>query len=316
MPSTRTKTIRSSGGDYTTITAWEAGEQANLVTEDEIREGVCYNDWETGLDDGRLDLDGWTADSTRYPKLTVADGHWHEGVPGGGFVWNCSGNRLILVRCAKAVIERIEATNADTTLASFWTSSGTNVVEIDHCLFSQLYNPVEPGAAFRFRTCAFWGWLNDDRIVAVTDSTATWYNCSFHVDDLTTGNVNLLFRVGTFYNCAVWCNIAPSLDIFYSACGGDYNASSDDSGPGANSLDNLAAADFNWTDPANGDFSLADDTGDLDGAGYAYATATSTDLTGSEWNDPPSIGAVELVAGPTFNPAWAARCNNLIGAGI
>lgn len=21
-------------------------------------------------------------------------------------------------------------------------------------------------------------------------------------------------------------------------------------------------------------------------------------------------------AGPTFNPAWAARCNNLIGAGI
>jgi hypothetical protein len=24
----------------------------------------------------------------------------------------------------------------------------------------------------------------------------------------------------------------------------------------------------------------------------------------------------EPVAAPTFNPAWAARCNNLIGAGI
>ena len=68
MATTVTKTIRASGGDYTTVSAWEAGRQAanaNLVTADVIEVGECYDDWETGLAN-TCTISGFTADSTRY----------------------------------------------------------------------------------------------------------------------------------------------------------------------------------------------------------------------------------------------------------
>ena len=41
-------TIRASGGDYTTLSAWEAAQQRDLVAADEIAVAECYNDWRVG----------------------------------------------------------------------------------------------------------------------------------------------------------------------------------------------------------------------------------------------------------------------------
>ena len=74
MATTVVKTIRASGGDYTTLTAWEAANQGDLTLLDEIRIAECYNDWPTGLSDNLI-ITGSVTDATRYMKVTVAAGH-------------------------------------------------------------------------------------------------------------------------------------------------------------------------------------------------------------------------------------------------
>lgn len=78
MPTTVTKSIRASGGDYTTIQAWEDACPADLVGADQIWKGELYkegggtnNEWviTTGLAFG-----GSTVDATRYLWLTAASG--------------------------------------------------------------------------------------------------------------------------------------------------------------------------------------------------------------------------------------------------
>ena len=72
------KTIRASGGDYTTLSAWEAALPASLVTADEQHTAVCYNDWPSGLADPVV-IAGSVVDATRFIKITVAEGHRHDG---------------------------------------------------------------------------------------------------------------------------------------------------------------------------------------------------------------------------------------------
>lgn len=65
MATTVTSTIKSSGGDYSSLSAWEAAKQANIVTADEIQQAECYS----FADTTRVDIDGWTTDSTRYIRI-------------------------------------------------------------------------------------------------------------------------------------------------------------------------------------------------------------------------------------------------------
>ena len=82
MPTTVTKTVKSSGGDYTSLLAWEAGEQGDLVAADEIRQAECYAFFD---DAGDAVMSGWTLDATRYPRIFVATGNQHDGTRGTGY---------------------------------------------------------------------------------------------------------------------------------------------------------------------------------------------------------------------------------------
>jgi len=55
--------------------------------------------------------------------------------------------------------------------------------------------------------------------------------------------------------------------------------------------------DNEFTDPANGDFTPLD-SGNIYHAGIAISGLT-TDMSGETWNDPPTIGANEVVSGGT-----------------
>lgn len=80
MATERIRTIKPAGqgGDYTSIAAWEAAEQADLVSLDEVRIGEIDGYWTTP-DTTRVEIDGWTADSTRYIEVRAVGSARHNG---------------------------------------------------------------------------------------------------------------------------------------------------------------------------------------------------------------------------------------------
>lgn len=75
MPTTVTSSIGTASRDYSTLQAWEDACPANLVTDDKIWRGECYNDSEFLKASGTLlSVAGITCDATRYLELTAATG--------------------------------------------------------------------------------------------------------------------------------------------------------------------------------------------------------------------------------------------------
>lgn len=114
MPTERVKTIRASGGDYTSLSAWQAGELGlgvgDLVARDEIAVAECYNDWTgNGLNEAAgVTISGWTTDATRYVCVRPAPGHGHKGMPGTGFRINRATGTVLTVSQAHTLIDGIE----------------------------------------------------------------------------------------------------------------------------------------------------------------------------------------------------------------
>jgi hypothetical protein len=71
MPTIVTKTIGTTGRDYSTIQAWEDACPSNLVTADQVWKGTLYNDSEFTAG---VTISGQTTDSTRYVWLTTEPG--------------------------------------------------------------------------------------------------------------------------------------------------------------------------------------------------------------------------------------------------
>jgi len=93
LPVEVVRTLRASGGDYTSIQAWDNAEARDLVSADEIAVLECYNDWPGGLN-GRFSSSdsSWVCDTDHYPWIRSAPGsgtsgpNHHGGIPGAGFV--------------------------------------------------------------------------------------------------------------------------------------------------------------------------------------------------------------------------------------
>lgn len=86
MPTIITKTVKSSGGDYSSLISAEAGEQGDLVALDRQLNIECYS-----FDDNnssQFSLDGWTTDTTRYVKIYTPSTERHDGK------WNTSKYRF------------------------------------------------------------------------------------------------------------------------------------------------------------------------------------------------------------------------------
>lgn len=76
MPTIVTKTVLNAGADYTSLTAFEAGEQRDLVTLDEIARASCGN-----FSDGTsTNFAGWVnTDATRYIHVIADTPHGQGG---------------------------------------------------------------------------------------------------------------------------------------------------------------------------------------------------------------------------------------------
>jgi len=74
----RTVTVKSSGGDYTSLAAAVAGESKDLVALDRQLTIECYAKQDTAA--VVFDRTAWTTDATRYILVTVPAGERHAGV--------------------------------------------------------------------------------------------------------------------------------------------------------------------------------------------------------------------------------------------
>lgn len=91
--STVTKSIGTSGRDYSTITAWEADlDNAAVYASGDDAVGECYND---SAFDESVAIDGGGTIGLASVTLTVAAGERHDGTAGTGAVISCSAARTI-----------------------------------------------------------------------------------------------------------------------------------------------------------------------------------------------------------------------------
>lgn len=79
---TQTSVVAESGGDYTTLSAWESGRQAahasgNIVADDYIEIASIQGSW-TGADTTAVTISGWTTGSANYLCITNSTSK-HDG---------------------------------------------------------------------------------------------------------------------------------------------------------------------------------------------------------------------------------------------
>lgn len=195
MATTEVRTI-GSGGDYSTLQAWEDASPANLVTSDQVWQGQLISAATAlSVNGGILSVGGSTVDATRYKELTTA--------PGASFVdhaskltntlrWNSSNGASI--ECASSYSHGIDSTEAyfrisKLQIRSFSASmSGKSVVRmsatncsIDKCI-------IESGA---------------DQAVGFNDTNCKASNSL--IVRRATGSGSILTAVGRtdLYNCTL-----------------------------------------------------------------------------------------------------------------
>lgn len=303
-------TVRASGGDYTSLTAWEAGEQGNLVTLDEIHTAVCYNDWSgSGLvETAGVTIDGSTTDATRYLKITVAEGHRHDGTLGSGFRVFRFDNAVFTILDDNVLIEWVEARSTEDGNGFNYAFDVFGEVTLFACLGVSSYAP------FRFRSgalaktvraiCCIAG--NDSRSnppdyaflsVNTGYSTAELLNCvgySAMSTPVFQGYHSAGVRHETVKNCIAIIGGTGAAFAGFDTTNSANNAATNGASvtpPGANPYtSNVTSADF--VDFANANYHLVSGSG-LRGAGANLYSAFTKDIDGDAW---PSAGAWDIGA--------------------
>jgi len=302
-----TKTIRSSSGDYTTLSAWESGEQVDLVAADEIAVAECYDDWPSGLNDVPT-IAGWTTDSERYVKVYVPSAERHNGTPATGFYVYTDQNYGYPLKVSQnyTVVEGFCGEIGATSSANSSIYVEANYVSFD-AVFCRVandsssrintalnFNTASTGDYFVAKNCAFINKASDSPAVYVRNFTnQDYYNCVFvsggnttALECLTTGPIVLKNCVA--YGATVGYDTEGAIDTSNSSNNAS-DVASTYTPPGTNPLTtNIVSTDF--ADAANDDYHLAAGSS-LIGAGANLYSSFTADIDGDEW---PAAGAWDI----------------------
>lgn len=284
------KSLRNSGGDYTTMSAWEAAEQADLVSEDLSHTLECYNDWVDGLDD-KVTIAGWVTSSDQNLKITAPVGHRHNGMPGTGFRLRRWENwATLFTPQVKCLVEHIEVEATSTGSSANGVFAQHDGAEFDSCIF------LAAGSSYAFTAA---------RDVTVRNCIARGGTYAFLTNDWEGPKYQncLAYDSGYGFAKSGSSNAKPRYEncVAYgcsnSYAGGydpasQYNAASNGATvtpPGAGSLQvDIVSSDF--TDAANDDYSLSSNS-QLKEAGADLSGTFTTDILGTVRSVPFSIGA-------------------------
>lgn len=204
MATERLKTIKVSGGDYTSLSAAEAGEDdlGDLVSRDEWMHFSCY----TMEDTTKVTVTGWTTDATRFIQIDTPSAARHAGEwDTGKYYLNISDGTAIYIAQKHVHITGLQfqfeetraGYNASTGISSSWDYTGG--LQVDKCIFRGVNGGVNSngltgiylnnsyfGEDIKIQNNIFigadGGWSdNGVRVLgaAVDDSIAYIYNCTF-----------------------------------------------------------------------------------------------------------------------------------------
>ena len=194
-----TKTIGTAGRDYSTITAWETGQEGDLITRNTIEKGEMYND---GPFNENILIDLSTTDANHFLWLTVAptdrhDGTAHDGTNFTGAHLTATTGKVLEVTDNYTIVEWI--------IFHEWGSGSTEKLALDMSRQDSIarYN-------------VFWGGNSPDptasAIAADRDRVTVYNNVIYNLPGGSNGGEGIqtqplggLFKAynNTVYNCLV-----------------------------------------------------------------------------------------------------------------
>jgi hypothetical protein len=309
VPTTVTRTVKSAGGDYTSLSAWEAAQQGDLVAADELRQAECY-----GMNDSTgCTIDGSTTDATRYLRVFAAAGAEAQlpyNTSGTAYRRDINGNGLT-VSDPFTRIERIQLGIGGSSSGDVLSIEVTNVRVIGCVIRSTSSgNPrgiaVKSGvgsASVNIRNCFLIG--NGGTSMGVNigssfGSTSYVYNCTsvgWGTNYNRSGS-----GVGLAINCLSSGGVVAGFGGTWSASS-SHNASTDATCPGSSARNSQT---FTFVSSGTGDYRLAStDAGARDfgtdlsaDANYPFSDDFDAAARSGTWD----IGADEYIAagGTTF----------------
>lgn len=259
-------TVKPSGGDYTTLSAAEAGEQGDMVSLDRRLDIECH----PVNDTTPVNVSGWTTDATRYIRIYAAQNHlgvWTTGV------YNLTGSSSAAVLMISTNYVRLEGLQVDCAYTGasaaqnidYNAITGAGVGYVERCLIRRSA-AATGGTHFGFRlsdtdwtiyvsNCIAW-WegtnLTGSRGIGTANAgVLRTYNCT--VVDFDSG----LARSTSATHVAKNCLLKPVTNAFTGvpSAGTDYNASSLATGTGG--ANDRTSQTFTFVNAGARDYHLA-----------------------------------------------------------
>lgn len=344
MPTTITKSIGTTGRDYSTIASFEAAIPADITASDEIWVGECYNDSEF-LVTAAISFSGSTTDATRYIVLKTAAGQSfrdhankltnalrYNQSNGVGIRTTTSYIDLISVAEDNVRFEGLQIQNAGTNGSGnyAWTKSGTrDGLQVRNCIIERSGAGhgvlIEGANSFVVNsTCVMY--TNGSTIgngITSQNSAAAVIACTVlrPTDATTVGGIGARRSYNTplFQDVAVFGDFTTHFGAGapYHASSG-YNATDAATAPGSNNQTSLTTADQLEDTASLTTYDLrAKSGGALVNNGTRANTYTNDeDIVGqARSTTTPTIGAWEYVAaGGLSIPIAAYHYNHHLGS--
>jgi hypothetical protein len=279
---------------YTSLSAWEAAEQTDLVADGDWHHVYCRSSGGTA-DSTAVVIDGWTTGPSNYILIEAASGDEavKTGIDTSRYRLTAASGNAIENRIDDLTIRGIQFDCAALGIyASKWQNTSADVT-IDQCYLktgSAGITGYGSSVTINVESSIIVGDAAPNYGIHAQDGTWNIYNCVVYGYDhgLYEGASGPTI---TIENCALFSN---NDDIESANASVDYCASDD--GDGTNSVSPSGSSWANeFEDAANGDFTLLTG-GNLENGGTTITGGPSTDIDGDSWDATPSIGADEYVA--------------------
>ena len=302
------------GTDYTSLSAWEAGEQKDLVTADEIAIADCRCT-SGSADTTAVTIDGWTTSDTNYIKIYTTQANRHDGK------WNNNKYRLIALNPLSVYVFYTQIIGLQIGVDTTSTYSGQAIRSDYNKNKYQLYDSLiirkYAGANIAYTAFKLDDFSTDTviRNTVIYGFDATAYG-AIGVSTDNSSNYLTIQNV-TIYDCGKGIKrgngsytklqnvISYENTTDFDINGGswhadsDYNFSKDDTAPGAHSIHGTTdgkTPDFVNTGAETEDFHLQS-TSDAIDVGTDLSGTFSDDIDGDTRSGTWDIGADEYVSG-------------------
>jgi len=321
------KTLKASGGDYSSMVTWEATEQTDLVTDGDNHVLECYDDWVNGVDgSSELVIDGWIPDATHDIVIRTPLSERHDGTPTTGFFKAYTANWARLspsdpyITLEGIMVKKDAVRLGDLVYAQGGGGIGSGALIVRECVldgfdttsYAGLYAKTGAIEARNTVIVNCNSGVNRDNFDYLVLENVTIANCAIGISDASTGTGSIYKNV-LIYNCTT--PVEASEQGTFTYCSTDGSALPSGTG-------NITSQTFTFTDSANDDFSLTSSDSGARENGTSISGSFTDDIIGTSrpqgtnWD----IGAFEAVVGgdttaPILSSPTGIKTGSTTGSG-